>query len=117
MKTVGWTGRQITRQLGMETAVLVTAGALLGIALGLLGGWLATLTTISIPIPWDMAPRPHFLPGGEEQLTRVVHLTMQPSLRLLIGSVIAALLIGVAGVWTAARAITRLKPSEVLRYE
>ena len=117
LKAVGWQSRQIMVQLGAESSLLVGCGALLGIGLGLLAAWLLSGQTIAIPIPWDMAPTPHFLPGGDVQLSREVALTLPPLLPLVFSALGSALLINLVTLFVIGRALARLKPSEVLRYE
>jgi len=117
MKAVGWTGADIRGQLLAENCLYIVLGTLLGLILGGFAAWGLSHITIAIPIPWDMAPKPHFLPGGEEQLFRQVRLQMEPSLQLLIFSCAVPLLLGLATVWSAGRGITKLQTSEVLRYE
>jgi ABC-type antimicrobial peptide transport system permease subunit len=117
MKTVGWTRRDIVKQIGTETLIIIVLGTLGGILLGFVAAKALSLMTISIPIPWELSPRPHFLPGGGDQLTRDVHLSVGISPLLLSAAPLAALLIGIGSAWAIARSITNLKPSEVLRYE
>ncbi|MEW6114496.1 MAG: FtsX-like permease family protein, partial [Thermodesulfobacteriota bacterium] len=117
MKTIGWTKGDIIRQLGIETVVIVVLGALGGVILGFCAAKALSLVTISIPIPWDMSPRPHFLPGGGDQLMRDVRLSVSISPLLVASALFASLLIGVGSAWAMAQSVTRLKPSEVLRYE
>lgn len=117
MKAVGWTGANIRSQVITENFFYVTLGTLLGLG----GGWLAltalSSVSISIPIPWDMAPTPHFLPGGEQQLFREVRLRIHPEFGFffLVSSV--SIFLGIATAWSASRSITKLQASEVLRYE
>jgi putative ABC transport system permease protein len=117
MKTIGWTKGDIIRQMGSETVIIVALGALGGVILGFCAAKALSLVTISIPIPWDMSPRPHFMPGGGDQLTRDVRLSVSISPLLVASALFASLLIGVGSAWAMARSVTRLKPSEVLRYE
>ncbi len=117
MKAVGWTGADIRGQLLAENFLYIVLGTVLGLILGGIAAWGLSHITIAIPIPWDMAPKPHFLPGGEEQLFRQVRLQMEPGLQLLILTCMAPLLLGLTTVWTASRAITKLQTSEVFRYE
>jgi len=117
MKAVGWTGADIRMQLLAENCLYIVLGTVVGLILGWLVALALSYITIAIPIPWDMAPKPHFLPGGEEQLFRQVRLQMVPGLQLLIFACVAPILLGLATVWTASRAITKLQTSEVLRYE
>lgn len=117
MKAVGWTGRDIRLQLLAENCMYIVIGTLLGLILGGLAAWGFSFVSIAIPIPWDMAPTPHFLPGGEEQLFRDVRLLMEPGLQLFLPAFFMPILLGLAAVWSASRHITRLQTSEVLRYE
>ena len=117
MKAVGWTGADIRHQLFAENFLYIVLGTIAGLLLGALGAWALSFVTIAIPIPWDMAPTPHFLPGGEQQLFRAVHLRMDPGLKVLLSACLLPLILGLATVWSASRSITRLQTSEVLRYE
>ena len=117
MKAIGWSGTDIILQLGAESLVLILLGTLLGVGLGVFGCWLTTFITITLPIPWEMAPSPHFLPGGAAQFSRDVHLGLDSPAGILPAALLSSLLIGLATVFTAGRAIIRLKPSEVLRNE
>ncbi|MBI4963514.1 MAG: ABC transporter permease [Desulfomonile tiedjei] len=117
MKSVGWTTKDIIVQIGSETLVVVLIGTILGVLMGIIAAKMLALVTISIPIPWEMSPRPHFMPGGGDQLTRDVQLSVSISPLLLVSAFAGALVIGLTSAWAIARAITRLKPSEVFRYE
>jgi ABC-type antimicrobial peptide transport system permease subunit len=116
MKAVGWTRADIGRQLTAETLVQTLAGGLAGMLAALAGAWLASWITIPIPLPWDLSPRPHFLPGGGDQLFRQVPL--QPVLDPVYFALAlaAALFLGGMAAWMALRAVARLKPSEALRH-
>ncbi len=115
LKTIGWTNSEIGRQLAAESLVLISTGTAAGIIIGLSGGWLLSLFSIAIPIPWDMAPTPHFLAGGDAQLTRAVQLSLPPAFKLIMLATVSALIIGLTTTIISSRAIGRLKPSEVLR--
>jgi lipoprotein-releasing system permease protein len=117
MKAVGWTRKDILSQLGTETLIIIVLGALGGILLGFVVAKAMSFITISVPIPWEMSPRPHFMPGGGDQLTRDVRLSVTISPLLTASALAASLLIGIGSAWAMARSITNLKPSEVLRYE
>ena len=117
MKAVGWTRVDILGQLGSETLIMIVIGMLGGLVLGFVAAKALSLVTISIPIPWEMSPRPHFMPGGGDQLTRDVRLNVSISPVLMASAFFASLVIGIGSAWAMARSITNLKPSEVLRYE
>lgn len=116
MKAVGWTRADVSRQLVAETLVQTLLGALAGLLAALFCAYLASWVTIPIPLPWDLSPRPHFLPGGGEQLYRDVPLkpVLEPVHFVL--ALAAALLLGGMAAWMALRAVTRLKPAEALTH-
>jgi putative ABC transport system permease protein len=72
---------------------------------------------VNIPIPWDMAPTPHFLPGGGDQIYKTLNLPIQVPWTL--ASFAFALSIGIGGLTGGllGRQIGKIKPSEVLRHE
>jgi ABC-type antimicrobial peptide transport system permease subunit len=117
MRAVGWRQREIAVQLWGETLVLALAGGLVGLALAGLAAWLMTLTTVTVPVPWELSPSPHFLPGGATAVAVVVslpaHLTPALAAWALGLAVAAATLVGL---WLPGR-IARVKPAEVLRGE
>lgn len=117
MKAVGWTGGDIRSQLLAENTLYILLGTALGLLCGALAAWGLSHVSIDIPIPWDMAPTPHFLPGGGEQLFKPVQLQMQITPKLLLLCCAVPILLGLAAAWNAGRSISQLQTSEVLRYE
>ncbi len=117
MKAVGWTRKDIMGQLGTETLIIIALGVIGGVLLGFAVSKALSLVTISIPIPWEMSPKPHFMPGGGDQITRDVRLNVSVSFQLMAYALVASILIGIGSAWAMARSITKLNPSEVLRYE
>jgi len=75
------------------------------------------LAQVAIPIPWDMTPRPHFMPGGAEQLLREVPLSASLSLEMVGQAVFLAVGVALLGAFVGIRACLSLKPSEALRHE
>lgn len=116
MKAVGWTRADIARQLTAETLVQTLAGGLIGMTAALVCGFLASLISIPIPLPWDLSPRPHFLPGGGDQLFRQVPLEPVWDPVYFILALVVALALGGLAAWMALRAVSSLKPSEALRH-
>jgi ABC-type lipoprotein release transport system permease subunit len=117
MRVVGWRRRDITMQLWGETLAQALAGGLVGLALAALATWLMTLATVTVPVPWELSPSPHFLPGGARSVAVVLSLPA----RLTPALVAWALGLAVAGatlvgVWLPIR-LARIKPAEVLRSE
>jgi lipoprotein-releasing system permease protein len=117
MKAVGWTQRNVTVQLLTESVIQCFAAGILGILIALAVSFGLSFMTVNIPIPWEMSPTPHFLPGGGDQLYKTLRLSVHipftlaafaPLLSVFIGGITGALL---------GRHISKIKPSEVLRHE
>lgn len=117
LKCLGWTNRNVAVQFLAESL----AQCLLAGVVGLLVAWLACLglgfQEVNIPIPWEMSPTPHFLPGGGEPVFKTVRLPMHLSWRLSAFALALSLFIGGATGGLLSRRIARIKPSEVLRHE
>ena len=117
MRAVGWRQRDISRQLLTETVLITLLGGLVGLALAWLVTLLMSQAAVTVPVPWELSPSPHFLPGGAKEVAVVVPLAAQitPILALTaLGlSLVAAMLVGL---WLPRR-IANIKPAEVLRSE
>lgn len=117
MRAVGWQRRDISRQLLAETAVITLLGGLVGLALAWGVTWLMSQTAVTVPVPWELSPSPHFLPGGAKEVAVIVPLAAQitPALAVTaLGLSLAAA--ALVGLWLPRR-IANIKPAEVLRSE
>ena len=117
LKCLGWTNTDIKAQLLTESLVLCLLAGIAGVCFAGLVCFGLSFQKLHIPIPWEMSPTPHFLPGGGEPVFKTVQLPVRLSwpliglaltLSLIVGGITSALCIG---------RITRIKPSEVLRHE
>jgi ABC-type lipoprotein release transport system permease subunit len=117
LKAVGWTDRQVTMQILAESVVqcLLAAGA--GLLLAFLAVAALGLITIDIPIPWEMSPSPHFLPGGGDPIFKTLRLPIRVSAGLAVFAVALCVVVGGLAAGLLGRQIARIKPSEVLNYE
>jgi putative ABC transport system permease protein len=117
MRAVGWRQRDIIRQLLAETLLVTLLGGLVGLLLAWVVTLLLSQTAVTVPVPWELSPSPHFLPGGAQDVAVVVPLAAKitPTLALaaLSLSLVAAALVGL---WLPRR-IANIKPAEVLRSE
>ena len=90
---------------------------MVGIALAWVMTAVMSRSMVTIPVPWELSPSPHFLPGGAEEVAVVVplmaQLTPATALAALVLSLVAAT---VVGLWLPRR-IANIKPAEVLRSE
>ncbi len=117
MRAVGWRRRDIIRQLMSETLVITFLGGLAGLALAWLIALMMSRSQVTIPVPWELSPSPHFLPGGADEVAVVVPLDAQITPRMALMalglSLSAAALVSL---WLPRR-IANIKPAEVLRSE
>jgi putative ABC transport system permease protein len=117
MRAVGWRRQDISRQLLGETLLVTLFGGLAGLLLAWVVTWLLSQTAVTVPVPWELSPSPHFLPGGAKEVAVVVPLAAQVTPMLAVAalglSLAAATLVGL---WLP-RQIANIKPAEVLRSE
>jgi len=117
MRAVGWRRRDVSRLLVTEALAVATSGATVGLGVALLLTMLMRRSTVTIPVPWELTPSPHFLPGGADEVAVVVPLaaSITPTMALVAFglSLLAAALVGV---WSTRR-LANIKPAEVLRSE
>ena len=117
MRAVGWRQRDVMIQLWGETLVLAVAGGLVGLVLAALTTWAMSRSLVTVPVPWELSPSPHFLPGGATAFAVTValpaHLTPNLVVWALGLSVAGASLIGL---WLPRR-IAKINPAEVLSNE
>ena len=117
MRAVGWGRGDVAAQLISEAVSLATAGALAGLGLAVLVCRALSLTRVSIPVPWELSPTPHFAPGGAVPMA--VNISLSARIELLPAALAVGLsiLCGLAvGLWVSRRA-THIRPAEVLRSE
>lgn len=117
MRALGWRKREVSMQLMSETLAVTLAGWLLGVVISYLISWGLSFYKIIVPVPWELSPTPHFLPGGAKEM--MVTVSMDAHINLFV--VVLAVLISVIGVglislWVSRR-VSNIKPAEVLRSE
>lgn len=119
MKAVGYTNGDIRKEVLTETLLQVAAGYAVGMCASLLVIQALSATTISVSIPWDMSPYPHFLMADPERadVVRSHPLPIMFGVGHALASLIAVLSMAVATTVALAGYINRLTPMEVLRYE
>jgi len=117
MRAVGWRRRDVSRQLLAEMLALTGIGAVLGLAIAGLVTFGLGFSRVTVPVPWELSPTPHFLPGGAVNMAVTIPLgaRIDPGAALL-AIVLALLAGGLASLWLARRA-AGIKPAEVWRNE
>lgn len=117
LKAVGWTGNNVMSQLLGESLVQGLLGGLLGLMMAAVIICLLGFVEISIPIPWDMSPVPHFLPGGDKQIFKTLMLQITMPWQLALFAVLLCMIIGSIAGGMLTRVVSRIKPAEALRNE
>jgi lipoprotein-releasing system permease protein len=117
LKAVGWTNRNVVFQLIGESVVQCFLAGILGLFLAIVVSYGLSFMNVSIPIPWEMSPTPHFLPGGGDQIFKTLRLPVTVPWSLAVFAVLLSVIIGGVTGGLLGRHIARIKPSEVLRHD
>ncbi len=117
MKAVGWTVSDVRRQILSENLLTGFSGGIVGLIVSFRFIWTLRGQTVTIPLPWELNPFPHFY------LTNNVAKVLKVPLNIHLSwsSVLLALILGVCLVLVTTMMIigslTKIKPAEVLRNE
>jgi ABC-type lipoprotein release transport system permease subunit len=117
LKAVGWANRNVVSQLFAESVIQCFIAGIVGLIIAVIAAYGLSFMTVSIPIPWEMSPNPHFLPGGGDQVFKVLRLPVHVPLTLALFGVCLSVIIGGMTGALLGRHISKIKPSEVLRHE
>jgi putative ABC transport system permease protein len=119
MKAVGFRSKDIQREVAAETLLQAIIGYGIGIALSFITIFALAKTTVSIAIPWEMSPYPHFLTSNPNLIAPVqtcpfpIRFERVYSVEVLL----AVFAISLLTVLALSRYINGLNAMEVLRYE
>lgn len=117
LKAVGWTHRNVVMQLLSESVIQCFLAGLLGLFMALAAAYGLGFLKVKIPIPWEMSPVPHFLPGGGDQVFKTLRLPVRVSFPLAAFGILLSVVIGGLAGALLGRSVSKIKPSEVLRHE
>ena len=117
LKAVGWINRNVVTQLLAESVTECVLGGVIGLLLALAAAYGLSFLDVNIPIPWEMSPRPHFLPGGGDQIFKTIRLPVHVPWTLALFAILLSVAIGGLAGALLGRNISKIKPSEVLRHE
>ncbi|ROP28641.1 ABC transporter permease [Couchioplanes caeruleus] len=117
MRAVGWPRRAVTTQLTAETAAITTLGLVLGVLGAVAVTWALNTTTVTVPVPWELSPTPHFLAGGARQLSLTVPMNASLDVFLIAAAALASLVAATLVSILAARRAAGIKPMEAWRVQ
>ena len=113
LKAVGWTGKDVQKQLMGEVLVQSLLGGILGILAGYAISYLLGFLSIPISTPWEVNLVPAF--AKEETAAQVVRLPVSLSAGLTASSLALSLMAGGLASYFMARRTGRMKPAQILR--
>jgi putative ABC transport system permease protein len=117
LKAVGWTNRNVVSQLMSESVIQCFIAGILGLLIALVVSFGLSFMKVNIPIPWEMSPTPHFLPGGGDQIFKTLRLPVHIPWTLASFAILLSIIIGGMTGGLLGRHISKIKPSEVLRHD
>jgi ABC-type antimicrobial peptide transport system permease subunit len=117
LKAVGWTNRNVVSQLMSESVIQCLVAGILGLLIALVASFGLSFMKVNIPIPWEMSPTPHFLPGGGDQIFKTLRLPVHVPWNLAFFAILLSIIIGGMTGGLLGRHISKIKPSEVLRHD
>jgi putative ABC transport system permease protein len=114
LKAVGWTEKDVQKQLMGEVLVQSLLGGILGVMAGYVIAYFLGFLSISIPAPWEMNLMPAFA-KDTEAASQVVRLPVSVSAGLTATSLALSLIAGGLASYFMGRRTARMKPAEILR--
>jgi len=111
LKAVGWTGKDVQKELMGETLLQSFAGGVFGLLLGYAISFCLGFFSIPIATPWVM---PAFAKDTEAALT-AIHLPVSVSAGLTFASLGLSLVAGVLASYFMGKRTARMKPADILR--
>jgi ABC-type antimicrobial peptide transport system permease subunit len=114
LKAVGWTEKDVQKQLMGEALVQSILGGLVGILAGYVISYFLGFLSISIPTPWDINLLPAFAKDAQAA-SQVVRLPVSVSAGLTAISLGLAIMAGGLASYFMGRRTARMKPVDILR--
>ena len=115
LKAVGWTNRNVVSQLMSESVIQCFVAGILGLLIALVASFGLSFMKVNIPIPWEMSPTPHFLPGGGDQIFKTLRLPVSISGGLTAISLALSPTAGGMASYVMGKRAARMKPVDILR--
>jgi putative ABC transport system permease protein len=112
LKAVGWTERNVQKQLMAEALLQSFAGGLVGLVTGYAISYCLGFLSIPVSTPWEINLTPAF---AKEPATTAVRLPVSISAGLIAGALGLSLLAGALASFFMGRRTSRMKPVDILR--
>ena len=115
LKAVGWTGKDVQKQLLGEALLQSLAGGVLGLIMGYGASYLLGFTSIPIITPWQVNLLPALARTAEGAGPAAVRLPVSLSPGLIVAALGLSLLAGALASYFMGRRTARMKPVDILR--
>ena len=115
LKAVGWTGKDVQKQLLGEALLQSLAGGVLGLIMGYGASYLLGFTSIPIITPWQVNLLPALARTAEGAGPAAVRLPVSLSPGLMVAALGLSLLAGALASYFMGRRTARMKPVDILR--
>jgi len=114
LKAVGWTERDVQKQLMGEVFLQSLLGGVLGIAMGYLFSYLLGFLSVPVSTPWELNLLPAFA-KDTAAAAQTVRLPVSISARLTAISLALSLAAGSMASYFMGKRTSRMKPADILR--
>jgi len=114
LKAVGWTEKDVQKQLMGEVFLQSLAGGVLGILLGYFFSYLLGFLSIPVSTPWELNLLPAFA-KETAAAAQTVRLPVSVSAGLTAASLALSLVAGAMASYLMGKRTSRMKPAEILR--
>jgi putative ABC transport system permease protein len=114
LKAVGWTEKDVQKQLMCEVFLQSLLGGVLGIAMGYFFSYLLGFLSIPVSTPWELNLLPAFAKDAAAA-AQTVRLPVSVSARLAAVSLALSLAAGSMATYFMGKRTARMKPAEILR--
>ena len=115
LKAVGWTGKDVQKQLMGEALLQSLAGGIFGLILGYGVSYLLGFVSIPVTTPWEINLLPALAKSAESVSSAAVHLPVTVSLSLTATALALSILAGALASYFMGRRTSRMKPVDILR--
>jgi putative ABC transport system permease protein len=115
LKAVGWTEKDVQRQLMGEALLQSLAGGICGLIMGYGVAYLLGFVSIPVSTPWEINLLPALAKSAESAASAAVRLPVSISLGLTTSALALSLLAGALASYFMGRRTSRMKPVDILR--
>jgi putative ABC transport system permease protein len=114
LKAVGWTERDVQKQLMGEVFLQSLLGGVLGVVMGYFFSYLLGFLSIPVSAPWELNLLPAFAKDAAA-VAQTVRLPVSISARLTTASLALSFVAGGMASYVMGKRTSRMKPAEILR--